>query len=127
MTIPELRAALEAANVRWALHRRSGDPTAAQDAWDDAEHLGLMLYRAEEAQRYEDMRRASEAGWDVLKGHPDHSGLSAAEQVVAQLDTYSQAEHAEGIAAARRRLATRRDARNARVKEAIARLEARDA
>ena len=73
MTIPEMHAALEAAHVRWSMHRRSGDDIAAKQAWDDAENLGLILFRAEEAARYEEMRRASEADWDLLKGSPDHS------------------------------------------------------
>lgn len=75
MTIPQMRDALEAAHVRWSMHRNSGDEIAAQQAWDDAENLGLLLFRAEDAQRHEEMRRVSEADWDVLKGHPDHSGV----------------------------------------------------
>jgi hypothetical protein len=58
------------------MHRRSGDEIAAQQAWDEAETLGLLLYRAEDAQRYEEMRRASESEWDILKGHPDHSSVN---------------------------------------------------
>jgi hypothetical protein len=73
MTIPEMQHALEAAHVRWSMHRRSGDPVAEKEAWDDAENLGLLLFRAEEAARYEEMRRASEADWNLLKGSPDHS------------------------------------------------------
>lgn len=73
MTIPQMHVALEAAHVRWSMHRRSGDEIAAQQAWDEAENLGLLLFRAEDAQRYEEMRRVSEADWDVLKGSPDHS------------------------------------------------------
>ena len=73
MTIPEMHDALEAAHVRWSMHRRSGDEVSAKQAWDDAENLGLLLYRAEEAQRFEEMRRASEADWNLLKGSPDHS------------------------------------------------------
>ena len=89
MTIPEMHDALEAAHVRWSMHRRSGDECAAKQAWDDAENLGLILFRAEEAARFEEMRRASEADWDLLKGSPDHSGISAAEHAHIHSDAYT--------------------------------------
>jgi len=73
MTIPEMQDALEAAHVRWSMHHRCGDPIGEQQAWDDCENLGLLLFRAQEAERFEEMRRASEADWNLLKGSPDHS------------------------------------------------------
>lgn len=76
--IDNLNAALIAANVRFNLHRRSGDTVSAVEAWDDAERIGLQVFMAEEAQRFAEMRDASMAEWDVLKGHPDHCGRTDA-------------------------------------------------
>lgn len=47
---------------------------------------------------------------------------TAAEQVVARLDSYSQAAHAEGLKAARERAQAKRAARRERARAAAARL-----
>ena len=73
MTIPEMHDALISAHVQLAMHRRSGNAHAAEQAWNEAETIGRDLAMAEEAQRFEEMRRASEADWNLLKGSPDHS------------------------------------------------------
>lgn len=73
MTIPQIRDALEAAHVRWSMHRNSGDEIAAQQAWDDAENLGLLLFRAEDAQRYEAVQALlARNDFDEIRAH-DHS------------------------------------------------------
>jgi hypothetical protein len=109
-----LRRASEDEHPRHA--RRSREPLDASTG--ETQAVGV---KGTGTQQRADLAGTVEATGDGAIDRPDSGSLTAAEQVVARLDAYPQAQHEDLFRAARQRANAARDARNERARAAVLR------